>query len=168
MINLPSRADTEAFGIALAQLLRAGDLVILDGPLGAGKTALTTGIGKGLNVRGQVTSPTFVMARIHRSQGNGPELVHVDAYRLTDLDDLETLDLDASLDDSVTVVEWGAGKAESLADSRLVITISRELDDAEEPTEDPAAGTRRLTLTPIGPAWTTRAANLADLTKQFT
>ena len=87
----------------------AGDLVILSGDLGAGKTTLTQGIGAGLGVRGEITSPTFVIARVHPSLVGGPPLVHVDAYRLGGIDELDDLDLDTSLDDAVTVVEWGEG-----------------------------------------------------------
>lgn len=163
MIVLETRADTEAFGVRLAALLQAGDLVILSGPLGAGKTALTAGIGKGLGVRGAITSPTFVIARVHRSLTSGPNLVHVDAYRLTNLDDLETLDLDASLDDSVTVVEWGEGKVETLSESHLNITMNRDITDTI-PTTDPAGGPRTLTLNPTGPTWQTRLPELSSLT----
>lgn len=125
MTILPTADDTRAFGERLAGILRAGDLVILNGPLGAGKTALTQGIGAGLKVNGDVTSPTFVIARIHR----GPlPLVHVDAYRLGNLD-IDDLDLDASIEDSVTVVEWGEGKVEKLADSYLEVRIIRRDDD---------------------------------------
>jgi tRNA threonylcarbamoyladenosine biosynthesis protein TsaE len=110
--------------------LAAGDLVVLTGELGAGKTTFTQGLGTGLQVRGGVTSPTFVIARVHPSLVGGPDLVHVDAYRLGGLDELDDLDLDASLDDAVTVVEWGAGLAESLADSRLEVVIERTVGDA--------------------------------------
>jgi tRNA threonylcarbamoyladenosine biosynthesis protein TsaE len=128
LILLTTPEDTRAFGARLAKLLRAGDLVILNGPLGAGKTALTQGIGAGLGVTGEVTSPTFVISRVHR----GPlPLVHVDAYRLRAFE-VDDLDLDASVDDSVTVVEWGHGMAERLADSYLEVLITRRDDDARE------------------------------------
>ena len=120
---LPTVEDTEAFGRALATNLRAGDLVILTGDLGAGKTALTRGIGAGLGVRGPITSPTFVIARVHPSVVDGPPLVHVDAYRLGGLTELDALDLDASLEESVTVVEWGHGVAESLSEDVLEVTL---------------------------------------------
>ena len=123
-----STRDAEAMrvlGDALAGLLRAGDLLILTGDLGAGKTTFTQGLGAGLGVRGDVTSPTFVISRVHPSLAGGPALVHVDAYRLGGLAELDDLDLDASLDDAVTVVEWGAGVAEGLADDRLEIDIRR-------------------------------------------
>ena len=125
---LPDVAATKALGGRLAAGLRAGDLVVLSGPLGAGKTALTQGVGAALGVRGSVTSPTFVLARVHR----GPlPLVHVDAYRLREAGsrlDLDDLDLDAALEDSVTVVEWGEGLAEQLTDSWLHVVLDRPLD----------------------------------------
>ncbi|MDR1798832.1 MAG: tRNA (adenosine(37)-N6)-threonylcarbamoyltransferase complex ATPase subunit type 1 TsaE [Bifidobacteriaceae bacterium] len=124
-VTLPSAAATQAWGAALAKVLRAGDLVILGGQLGAGKTTLTQGIGAGLNVRGQVASPTFIIARVHPPLGEGPALVHVDAYRLESLDQLDALDLDTSLEDSVTVVEWGSGLAERLAGDRLEVWLER-------------------------------------------
>ena len=104
--------------------------MVLTGELGAGKTTFTQGLGEGLGVRGGVTSPTFVIARVHPALGDGPDLVHVDAYRLGGLDELDDLDLDASLDSAVTVVEWGAGLAEGLADSRLEVLIERTVGDA--------------------------------------
>src|SRR5690554_4329786 len=118
-VELVDAGATQALGRALAGLLRAGDLVVLTGDLGAGKTTLTQGIGTGLQVRGQVASPTFVIARVHPSLVGGPALVHVDAYRLGSLEDVDALDLDTSLDESVTVVEWGSGLVESLAQDRL-------------------------------------------------
>ena len=127
-IDLPDADATRALGRALAALLRAGDLVMLTGDLGAGKTTLTQGIGAGLDVRGQVASPTFVIARVHPPLGDGPALVHVDAYRLGSLDEVDALDLDASLDESVTVVEWGRGLVESIARDRLELTLSRPRD----------------------------------------
>ena len=112
-----------ALGGRLAGLLRAGDLVVLSGPLGAGKTTLAQGIGAGLGVRGKVTSPTFVIARLHPSLGNGPDLVHADAYRLGSRAEVDDLDLDADLASSVTVVEWGEGLVEDLAASFLSVGI---------------------------------------------
>ena len=123
--HLPDVEATRALGARLAAALRPGDLVVLSGPLGAGKTALTQGIGTALGVRGQVTSPTFVLARVHR----GPvQLVHVDAYRLREAGarlDLDDLDLDAALEDAVTVVEWGEGLAEQLTPSWLHVQLDR-------------------------------------------
>ncbi|MCY0926105.1 tRNA (adenosine(37)-N6)-threonylcarbamoyltransferase complex ATPase subunit type 1 TsaE [Streptomyces sp. H27-H1] len=126
-------------GRRIAGLLRPGDLVLLTGELGAGKTTLTRGLGEGLGVRGAVTSPTFVIARVHPSLTGGPALVHVDAYRLGGgLDEMEDLDLDVSLPESVVVVEWGDGKVEELSEDRLHVVIRRAvgheevLDDVRE------------------------------------
>lgn len=121
--------EMRALGERLGRSLHAGDVVVLTGELGAGKTTLTQGLGIGLGVRGAVTSPTFVIARVHPSLVGGPDLVHVDAYRLGGIAELDDLDLDTSLDDAVTVVEWGAGLADGLADSRLEVTITRALAD---------------------------------------
>ena len=121
-----SDADqTRALGEDLGRVLVAGDLVMLSGGLGAGKTTLTQGIGVGMGVRGRVASPTFIVARVHPSLSGGPDLIHADAYRITDLSDLETLDLDSSLDEAVTVVEWGDGKTEAMSEERLAIEVRR-------------------------------------------
>ncbi len=144
--------DATALGERLAPLLQAGDLVVLTGELGAGKTTFTRGLGVGLDVRGAVTSPTFVIARVHPSNGDGPALVHVDAYRLGGIDELDDLDLDASLAEAVTVVEWGAGLAEGLAEARLEITIARAVG-AAAPVEEDAADPRVVTLQPVGRRW---------------
>ena len=135
---------THAFGVALARLLRAGDLVVLTGDLGAGKTTLTQGIGAGLGVRGPVTSPTFVIARVHPSLVGGPALVHVDAYRLGSTLELDDLDLETSLVDAVTVIEWGAGLVEQLSEDRLEVTLVADADTEE----------RSVTLTGVGRRWT--------------
>jgi tRNA threonylcarbamoyladenosine biosynthesis protein TsaE len=116
--------DTQDFGRRLGSLLRGGDVLVLTGDLGAGKTTLTQGIAEGLGVRGPITSPTFVIARVHPSLVGGPALVHVDAYRLGSAIELDDLDLDADLDASVTVVEWGAGLAEQLSASRLELNLT--------------------------------------------
>lgn len=121
---LPDAEATSDFGRALASLLRAGDLVIMTGDLGAGKTTMTRGLGDGLGVRGDVTSPTFIIAREHPPLTDGPALVHVDAYRLGGFGELDDLDLDTSLDEAVTVVEWGAGMAEGLSEDRLHLTLT--------------------------------------------
>jgi tRNA threonylcarbamoyladenosine biosynthesis protein TsaE len=141
---LATPADTYDFGCRLGESLRPGDLVVLAGELGAGKTALTQGIAAGLGVGSPVTSPTFVIARVHRD-GRVP-LVHVDAYRLGSLAEVDDLDLDAVLEESVTVVEWGEGLVEALAESHLVVRIVRRDDDVRE-----------ITLEPHGPAWAGRA-----------
>jgi tRNA threonylcarbamoyladenosine biosynthesis protein TsaE len=124
-----TRAEMQALGERLAALLRAGDLVLITGDLGAGKTTLTQGIGAGLGVRGPVTSPTFVIARVHPSQVGGPPLVHVDAYRLGSIAEVDDLDLDASLDEAVTVVEWGEGLVEGLSADRLEVNLVRPHGD---------------------------------------
>ncbi|TDC53717.1 tRNA (adenosine(37)-N6)-threonylcarbamoyltransferase complex ATPase subunit type 1 TsaE [Micromonospora sp. KC207] len=156
VVKLPTVEDTHAFGRRLAGVLRAGDLLLLTGPLGAGKTALTRGIGAGLGVRGDVTSPTFVIARVHRpdpERGRGVALVHADAYRLGDAADpraeIDDLDLDASVDGSVTVVEWGEGLVEQLVDAHLRVRIDRCDDD-----------TRLVELAPVGGDWAERLAAL--------
>ncbi|MCA1656174.1 MAG: tRNA (adenosine(37)-N6)-threonylcarbamoyltransferase complex ATPase subunit type 1 TsaE, partial [Actinobacteria bacterium] len=124
---LPTADDTRALGRRLAGLLRAGDLVVLSGELGAGKTVLAQGIGAGLGVRPPVTSPTFVLARVHT--GGRLPMVHVDAYRLSSLAEVDDLDLDAALEDSVLVVEWGAGLVEHLADEHLEVRLDRSSPD---------------------------------------
>ena len=141
-VELATAEDTYELGKSIAVRLRAGDLVILTGDLGAGKTTLTQGIGEGLGVRGPVTSPTFVISRIHPSRGIGPALVHVDAYRLGDTAELDDLDLDTDLDEAVTVVEWGEGLAEVLSSDRLELDLHHRGDDVRE-----------LTITPVGPRW---------------
>ena len=121
-IHLADSEATQAWGRHVAAHLRAGDLIVLTGDLGAGKTTFTRGLGEGLGVRGAVTSPTFVIARRHPGRDGGPDLLHVDAYRLSGSSEIDDLDLD--LDGAVTVVEWGAGRVEHLADSRLEITLA--------------------------------------------
>jgi len=123
-VDVPTAADMRHLGERLAGLLRAGDLVVLSGSLGAGKTTLTQGIGAGLGVRGPVTSPTFVIARQHPSLRGGPDLVHADAYRLGSRAEVDDLDLDTDVATSVTVVEWGEGLVEDLAPSFLQVAIS--------------------------------------------
>src|SRR6266513_1056153 len=123
-LRIATDGDMRDLGRRLAALLRAGDLVILAGPLGAGKTTLVQGIGAGLGVRGPITSPTFVIARVHPSLTGGPALVHADAYRLNSPAEVDDLDLDASLETSVTVVEWGGGLVEGLAPDRLDVSIA--------------------------------------------
>jgi tRNA threonylcarbamoyladenosine biosynthesis protein TsaE len=140
---LPTLADTHALGRELAALARPGDLLVLVGPLGAGKTALTQGIGAGLGVREPVTSPTFVIARVHRD-GRIP-LVHVDAYRLGGHADVDDLDLDVTVASSVTVVEWGQGMVEQLADEHLEVRLDRGEDDV-----------RTVVLVPHGTGWEQR------------
>ena len=128
-LRIATDGDMRDLGRRLAALLRAGDLVILAGPLGAGKTTLVQGIGAGLGVRGPVTSPTFVIARVHPPlAGGGPALVHADAYRLGSFGEVDDLDLDTDAGSAVTVVEWGTGLAEPLAEDRLEISIEPDRD----------------------------------------
>ena len=129
-IELPTAADTEALGERLADGLGAGDLVVLTGPLGAGKTVLVRGLARGLGVTGAVTSPTFVIAREHRpGRDGGVPLVHVDAYRLGGPAELDDLDLDTDLAQAVVAVEWGEGVAERLAEKHVLVRLDRRPDD---------------------------------------
>jgi tRNA threonylcarbamoyladenosine biosynthesis protein TsaE len=145
-VELPDAAATRAWGARLAGVLRRGDVVALVGPLGAGKTTLTQGIAAGLGVEGDVTSPTFIIARAHRGRDGGPALVHADAYRLGGLEELDALDLDAQLEDAVVVVEWGETAGERLAADRLVITLDR-------PRASGAGELRRATAVGVGERW---------------
>lgn len=150
--ELATVEDTVTFGRQLAAVLRAGDLIVLDGPLGAGKTALVRGVGAGLGIAGEVTSPTFVISRVHRpdpDRGGRLPLVHVDAYRLGTVSEVDDLDLDASLPDSVTIVEWGEGKVEQLAEAHLLIRLERRDDDS-----------RLAELVGFGGEWTVRLTAL--------
>jgi tRNA threonylcarbamoyladenosine biosynthesis protein TsaE len=135
--------EMRGFGAELATRLRPGDLLVLSGPLGAGKTTLVQGIAEGLKVRGPITSPTFVIARVHPSLCGGPDLVHVDAYRLGGRLEVDDLDLDASLEESVTVVEWGEDLVEALNEDRLEIDIAPGESGDE----------RVVTITGVGPRW---------------
>lgn len=142
---IPDADAMRALGERTASRCRAGDVVLLSGPLGAGKTTFTQGFATGLGVVGAITSPTFVIARVHRSACDGPDLVHVDAYRLGGLAELDDLDLDASVADSVTVVEWGEGIAEGLSDD--VVRVQIERDEGELDLDEAATDIRRVTLT---------------------
>lgn len=160
-----SGADaTRELGARLAGLLRAGDLVLLSGGLGAGKTTLAQGIGSAMDVRGRVSSPTFIIARVHPALGEGPDLIHVDAYRLSSLEEVDALDLDSSMDQAVTLVEWGEDKVEALSQDRLEIAVARPhgglgssgaasgepgVTDLEEADD----GRRTITVTALGPRW---------------
>lgn len=163
-VALPDLAATRSLARVLAAELRAGDLVVLTGELGAGKTTFTRALGQALGVRGSVISPTFVLARIHPNDPDGPrpggpDLVHVDAYRLGSVEEVDDLDLEATQDRAVTVVEWGRGLVEHLADSRLELTLERATGEAapmvegDEEDEDP----RRARLEAFGPRWTGQA-----------
>ncbi|MFB7030025.1 MULTISPECIES: tRNA (adenosine(37)-N6)-threonylcarbamoyltransferase complex ATPase subunit type 1 TsaE [unclassified Streptomyces] len=146
-LSVDSPERMQELGRRLAGVLRPGDLVMLTGELGAGKTTLTRGLGEGLGVRGAVTSPTFVIARVHPSLVGGPALVHVDAYRLGGgLDEMEDLDLDVSLPESVVVVEWGDGKVEELTDDRLHVLIHRVTGDTDD-------DRRTVLLRGVGERW---------------
>lgn len=154
-VAVESPEQMQDLGRRMAAVLAPGDLVMLTGELGAGKTTLTRGLGAGLGVRGAVTSPTFVIARVHPSLVGGPALVHVDAYRLGGgLDEMEDLDLDVSLPDSVVVVEWGDGKVEELSDDRLHVVIDRAVGDTDDER-------RTVTLVGVGPRWAGLRTDLA-------
>ncbi len=154
-LAVPTPDDMEDLGRRLAAVLRPGDLILLTGRLGAGKTTLTRGIGEGLGVRGPVTSPTFVLARTHPSTAGGPPLVHVDAYRLGSAVELDDLDIDFAR--SVVVMEWGAGLVEGLADSWLDIRIERpEGAHAETPLSeegDDLVEQRTVLIAAVGERW---------------
>ena len=151
-VTVETDAEMRALGQGtIAPLLQRGDLCILTGDLGAGKTTLAQGIGAGLGVRGTVTSPTFIIARTHRPLEDGPAMIHVDAYRLESLAELDDLDLDSAIEDSVTVVEWGEDLAEALSDSHLLVTIVRPQGalGAGEPQDGP----RTVTIRGAGERW---------------
>lgn len=148
-ITITTSDDMINLGHRLGKTVEAGDLLVLTGPLGAGKTTLTRGLGEGLGVRGAVTSPTFVISRVHPSTTGGPGLVHVDAYRLSSPEDVDGLGLEDWLHDSVIVAEWGEERVEHLTASRLAITINRAAED----------DSRTVTFTPHGPAWTAERLN---------
>ena len=150
-VTVATAAQMQSLGRRLASLLRAGDLVVLSGRLGAGKTTLAQGIGSGLGVRGQVTSPTFVIARVHRSLSAGPDLVHADAYRLGSRAEVDDLDLDADLASAVTIVEWGEGLVEDLAESFLTVSIEASAPPAA--IEAAAEGPRTVRIQGRGERW---------------
>lgn len=170
--------QTQAFGRHLAEVLQAGDLLVLSGELGAGKTTFTQGLGEGLGVRAGIISPTFVLVRIHPNlpdghRPGGPDLVHVDAYRLGSAAEIDDIDLENTMDSSVTVVEWGHDRVEHLSDSRLEIDLHRAvglggtgaaaadvgtaggqpgtLDFDDEDTDEP----RTIVVRGYGPRWAT-------------
>ncbi|MFP5283881.1 MAG: tRNA (adenosine(37)-N6)-threonylcarbamoyltransferase complex ATPase subunit type 1 TsaE, partial [Actinomycetes bacterium] len=153
-VTVPTAADMQRLGERLATLLAPGDLVIATGDLGAGKTTLTQGIGRGLGATGTVISPTFVLSRVHRAAVGRPDLVHVDAYRLSSATELEDLDLDAHVPTAVTVVEWGEG----LAPHRLEVDIRRSAYPDPAVAEGDA---RTVLIRGVGDRW--RAADLARL-----
>ncbi len=122
--------EMHVVGQRIGQVLRAEDVVILDGPLGAGKTTLTQGLATGLGVRGPITSPTFVISRVHPSLQNGPSLIHIDAYRVNSLHEIDDLDLDSDLANAVLVAEWGAGRIDAFLEPTAFIRIDRFDDDS--------------------------------------
>jgi len=144
-LSVPTCDDMRAVGRDLARLSRAGDLIVLSGVLGAGKTQLAQGIGEGLGVTTAVTSPTFVICRRHVGGDGWPGLLHADAYRLTSSDEIDDLDLESDMPDCVTVVEWGRGLADHLSTHRLDIEILMSAD----PDDD----TREVVVTPLGHRW---------------
>ncbi len=169
-LSLPTAESTHEFGRGvLAPLLQPGDLIIASGPLGVGKTALIQGIGAGLRVQGPVLSPTFVIARVHR--GGRVPLVHVDAYRLHSITEIDDLDLDAELAVSVTVVEWGEGLVEHLSDEHLLIELTWATESAgslpnrnfaaHDEQDAPGAEARSAVLTAYGPRWQARLPALS-------
>ncbi|HET9898130.1 MAG TPA: tRNA (adenosine(37)-N6)-threonylcarbamoyltransferase complex ATPase subunit type 1 TsaE [Streptosporangiaceae bacterium] len=155
-VGVPSAAAMRALGARVAGLLGPGDLAILAGPLGAGKTTLVQGIGAGLEVRGPITSPTFVIARVHPSLRGGPDLVHADAYRLGSRLEVDDLDLDADVPASVTVVEWGEGLVEGLSDAHLLVTLGWQGQPGGDQDDEP----RQVTVTGYGDRWIAAADQL--------
>jgi tRNA threonylcarbamoyl adenosine modification protein YjeE len=146
----------EELGRELGATLRAGDLLVLTGALGAGKTTLTRGIGEALGVRGPVTSPTFVLARTHPSLVGGPPLVHVDAYRLGSALELDDLDID--FDGSVVVVEWGSGMLDGVAESWLDVAIDRPTGAGVVESGADDSEPRTVTITGRGPRWASNSS----------
>jgi tRNA threonylcarbamoyladenosine biosynthesis protein TsaE len=140
----------QAFGKQIGALLTAGDVVVLSGPLGAGKTTFVQGLATQIDVQGVVTSPTFVVSRVHKSQGSGLALVHVDAYRLTSQSDLVDLDLDATKN-AVFVIEWGKDYVSGFSENWLEIDIDRAQELTDE--SDPASGIRTISVTAVGDRW---------------
>lgn len=153
-IEVPTAGEMRELGARLARLVRAGDLLVLTGDLGAGKTTLVQGLGAALGVRGRVASPTFVISRVHPSEVGGPALVHVDTYRMADTLEVADLDLEESLAESVTVVEWGAGLVEALSADRLELVLTR-LPDAPPGADpdDPSAAVRVVSISAVGSRW---------------
>jgi tRNA threonylcarbamoyladenosine biosynthesis protein TsaE len=149
-IKVPTSEAMVRLGERLAKLLERGDVILAAGDLGAGKTTLTQGIGRGLGSEGPIISPTFVLSRIHPSRIGRPTLMHVDAYRLSTASELDDLDLDAAVADSITVVEWGQGIAEGLSDDRLEIDIWTSEADSTATSDD---SERVVTIRPVGLRW---------------
>ena len=171
-LSATTAEQTHNLGVRLAGVLEAGDLLVLSGELGAGKTTFTQGLGEGLGVRSGVISPTFVLVRIHPNLADGPrpggpDLVHVDAYRLGSAAEIDDVDLENTLDSSVTVVEWGHDRVEHLSESRLEIDLHRAiglgaggaLGTGSEPTEtldfenEDTDEPRTIVMRGYGPRW---------------
>lgn len=158
--DVGSAAQLQELAARLAPSLRPGDLLVLSGELGSGKTTFTQGLGRGLGVEERIISPTFVLVRQHTAPGGGPGLIHVDAYRLESAAAVDDLDLDATLAANITVVEWGVGRVEHLSDSWLRVEIQRQLGggsgaaaiitDFDDDSEDEL---RTVTLAGFGPRW---------------
>jgi len=144
-LDVPTADEMQAVGAVIGSTCRGGDVLVLSGDLGAGKTTFTQGLARGLGIDERVTSPTFVISRVHAHPAGGPDLVHVDAYRVGSALELDDLDLDADLATSVVVVEWGGGLAERLSEERLDIVITRSDDDADEQ--------RVMRISAHGPRW---------------
>jgi tRNA threonylcarbamoyladenosine biosynthesis protein TsaE len=149
-IKVPTSEAMVRLGERLAKLLERGDVILAAGDLGAGKTTLTQGIGRGLGSEGPIISPTFVLSRIHPSRIGRPTLMHVDAYRLSTASELDDLDLDAAVADSITVVEWGQGIADGLSDDRLEIDIWTSEAESTATSDD---SERVVTIRPVGLRW---------------
>ena len=143
--------EMRELGLKLARMLEAGDLVVLTGPLGAGKTTLTRGVGEGLTAIGNVSSPTFVIARTHKRKDGGPVLVHVDAYRLGG--PLELDDLDIDYENSIVLVEWGKGMTDDLVENWLEIVIERARAIEHAADDSVAADPRKVSILGFGPRW---------------
>jgi tRNA threonylcarbamoyladenosine biosynthesis protein TsaE len=140
----------QSFGKQIGALLSAGDVVVLSGPLGAGKTTFVQGLATQIEVQGVVTSPTFVVSRVHKPTGSGLALVHVDAYRLTSQSDLVDLDLDATKN-AVFVIEWGKDYVSGFSENWLEIDIDRAQELSDD--SDPASGIRMISVTAVGDRW---------------
>lgn len=168
-IDTPSAKATMAAALAIGRLAKAGDLFVLDGLLGAGKTTFTKGFAEAFEVRGNISSPTFVISRLHPALGSGPDLLHVDAYRLDEQWEVEDLDLDSDLSHSVTLVEWGRTKVEHLSDSYALVELKRaetfeqlnltlaQLGEADYGDEE-----RNLTITFFGPRFENQQAQISE------
>ena len=154
--SISTADEMRDFGAMLGRTCRSADVIVLTGDLGAGKTTFTQGLAVGLGIDEAVTSPTFVIARVHPSAGAGPDLVHVDAYRLGSAVELDELDLEADLGRSVVVVEWGGGRVGGLAEAPIEVSIVRSDDEADE--------TRTVTVSALGEQWETALAGGESVT----